>query len=110
MPRWLFWMVLTLVSWGIWAILLHEKLNTQRISGFHSQAMSTLGVLPIMLALFWTKEPAPAPNKRRGILLAFGSGIVSALGNIAYYAALGNADASTVVSLAALYPAVTILL
>jgi drug/metabolite transporter (DMT)-like permease len=90
--------------------LLHEKLNPQKISSPHSQAMSTLGVVPIVLALFWMKEPRPAPNKRRGVLLAFGSGVVSALGNIAYYAALGNADAATVVPLAALYPAVTILL
>jgi drug/metabolite transporter (DMT)-like permease len=110
MPRWLFWMVVTLASWGIWAILLHEKLNAQKISGMHSQAMSTLGIVPIVLALWWMNEPAPAPNKRRGVLLAFGSGVVSALGNIAYYAALSNAEAATVVPLAALYPAITILL
>lgn len=114
MPRWLFWMLVTLLSWGIWAILLHDeifnKLDAQKISPAHSQAMSTLGIVPILLALYWMKEPTPAPNKRRGALLAFGSGVVLALGNIAYYAALSNAEAATVVPLAALYPAVTILL
>jgi drug/metabolite transporter (DMT)-like permease len=42
--------------------------------------------------------------------LAFGAGVVSCLGNIAYYAALSDAKAATIVPLTALYPAVTIML
>jgi drug/metabolite transporter (DMT)-like permease len=110
MPRWIFWMLVTLLSWGVWAILLHEQLNPQSVSAAHSQAMSTLGILPIIAALAAMKDPAAAANRRRGVMLAFGSGIVSGLGNIGYYAALGNERAATVVPLAALYPAVTILL
>jgi drug/metabolite transporter (DMT)-like permease len=43
--------------------------------------------------------------------LAFGSGVVSCLGNIPYYTALsGGAKAATVVPLTSLYPLVTVLL
>jgi drug/metabolite transporter (DMT)-like permease len=110
MPRWLFWMLVTLLSWGLWAILLHEKLATQPVSAAQSQAMSTLGILPILIAVGLIKDESPPRNYRRGVVLAFGSGVISGLGNIGYYAALANSQASTVVPLAALYPAVTILL
>jgi len=110
MPRWLFWMIVTLLSWGLWAILLHERLYTQPVSATYSQALTTLGILPILAALLFMKDAEPPRDRRRGVLLAFGSGIVSGLGNIGYYAALDNAQAATVVPLAALYPAVTILL
>jgi drug/metabolite transporter (DMT)-like permease len=56
------------------------------------------------------KPPAAGGDRRRGVLLAFASGIISALGNVAYYAALGDSKAATMVPLTALYPAVTILL
>lgn len=108
MSRWLFWMLVTLLSWGIWAVL--SRLMGDEISPAHSQAMSTIGLAPIVVALWSMKEPATTGRRRRGVLLAFGSGIVSSVGNIAYYAALNNAKAATIVPLTALYPAVTILL
>lgn len=110
MARWHFWMLITLLSWGVWAILLHPKLNPQQVSAAHSQAMSTLGILPIMLALGLMKDSSRSGNRRRGIVLAFGSGVISGVANIGYYAALDNEQAATIVPLAALYPAVTILL
>jgi drug/metabolite transporter (DMT)-like permease len=108
MPRWLFWMLLTLLSWGIWAIL--SKFIPADISPAHSQAMSTIGLAPILAALWAMKDPAVPGNRRRGIVLAFTAGLISAVGNVAYYAALGDAKAATIVPLTALYPAVTILL
>ena len=110
MPRWIFWMLVTLLSWGIWAILLHEELNTENVSAAHSQAMSTMGIVPILIALGLMKDPVAPGNRRRGILLAFSSGVISGVGNIGYYAALDHEQAATIVPLAALYPAVTILL
>jgi drug/metabolite transporter (DMT)-like permease len=101
-------MLATLVSWGIWAVL--SRLIGENILPAHSQAMSTVGLVPIIVALGLMKEPAAPGNRRRGVLLAFGSGVVSSLGNIAYYAALGHAKAAAVAPLTAMYPAVTILL
>jgi len=108
MPRWLIWTLLTLLSWGIWAVLI--KLIDGQLSEAHSQAISTLGIVPILVALALTKESAPAGNRRHGIALAFGSGVLSCLGNIACYQAISHAKAATVVPLTALSPLVTVLL
>ena len=98
----------TLLSWGLWAIL-YTRIAGQ-LSEIHSQAISTLGVVPILVALWSAKEAPSVGNRSRGILLAFGSGIFSSLGNIACYQALSHAKAATVVPLTSLYPVVTILL
>jgi drug/metabolite transporter (DMT)-like permease len=87
MARWVFWMLLTLLSWGIWAVL--SRLIGADISPAQSQAMSTLRLAPIIVALGAIRERAIPGNRRIGVLLAFGAGVVSCLGNIAYYAALG---------------------
>jgi uncharacterized membrane protein len=108
MARWHFWTLLTILTWGVWAIL--YRLIADEISEAHSQAISTLGVIPI-LAILWLLPDSPAiGNRWRGKWLAFGSGVVSCLGNIACYQALSHAKASIVVPLTALYPLVTILL
>jgi bacterial/archaeal transporter family protein len=108
MPRWVAWTFLTLVSWGLWAIL--TKLIGGDISEAQIQVISTIGVLPILAALWFMPESVPAANRRRGILLALAAGIISCIGNIAYYAALGDAKAATVIPLTALYPVVTVIL
>ncbi|MEX2091341.1 MAG: DMT family transporter [Pirellulales bacterium] len=108
MPLWIAWTLLTLVSWGVWAILF--RLIGSDISPAHSQAISTLGILPVFAALWLVKESPGTCNRRRGILLALGSGILSCLGNVACYEALNHAKAATVIPLTALYPVVTVLL
>jgi transporter family protein len=108
MPRWIAWTLLTLVSWGIWAILF--RLMDEQLSPAHSQALSTLGVLPILICLALVRD-APSPGHHwRGVGLAFGSGIVSCLANVACYEALNHAKAATIIPLTALYPVVTVLL
>jgi drug/metabolite transporter (DMT)-like permease len=106
--RSLFWTIATLVSWGIWAILAKEI--GEALTPSQSQVLSTLGMLPLLAGLALVNAPPAIGNRRRGIALAFGSGVVSAIGNIPYYAALGGGNAATVVPLAALYPLVTVLL
>jgi drug/metabolite transporter (DMT)-like permease len=108
-PRWLIWTVATLLAWGIWAIL--AKQIGDALSPSQSQMLSTLGLLPILAALALNQETQAPRNRRRGIILAFGSGVVSCIGNIPYYTALGGgAKAATVVPLTSLYPLVTVLL
>jgi drug/metabolite transporter (DMT)-like permease len=81
------------------------------LSPVQSQVLSTLGLLPIVAALAIYHEPKAPGSKRRGIALAFGSGVISCLGNIPYYAALsGGAKAATVIPLTSLYPLVTVAL
>jgi transporter family protein len=61
--------------------------------------------------LWLMKESLPTGSPRRGFLLAFGSGIVSCLGNIGlFYLFSRGAKAATIIPITALYPAVTVLL
>ena len=108
MPHWIAWTLLTLLTWGIWAILFGRI--GKEITPAHCQVISTLGITPILLALWWIKDTPSSGSRRRGIWLALGSGILSCLGNIACYAALNHGKAATVIPLTALYPVVTVLL
>jgi len=109
MPAWLTWTFVALLSWGIWAIL--AKLLGNALTGEQSQALSTLGILPILLALLLSKRTRLRGAPGKGVMLALAGGVVTCLGNVAYYAALGRGEkVATVVSLTALYPLTTILL
>ena len=109
MPRWLRWTLLALLSWGGWAIM--AKLIGPALSGTHSQALSTLGILPVMLALGVSRHRSTTGIRRRGVWYALAGGAVSCLGNAAYYGILRRGGkAALIVPLTALYPLVTILL
>jgi bacterial/archaeal transporter family protein len=111
MSRWLFWTLLTVITWGIWAVL-PKWIGSDLASAAHVQAASTLGIIPVIIMLWMMKDTSNSGQRRqRGVLLALGSGIVSCLANIAYFEVLGrDAQASSVIPVTALYPAVTVLL
>jgi bacterial/archaeal transporter family protein len=110
MARWLGWTMATIFTWGIWAIL--SKLIADEIqSPALSQALTTIGIVPVVLALWMMNDSPTAGTSRHGILLALGSGIVSCLGNIAYFDVFSRGTkAAAVIPITALYPAVTVLL
>lgn len=109
MPRWFFWTLLALACWGVWAVM--SKLIGEALSAPHSQALSTLGLLPVMGALAFSRKRSESATSRRGIVCAFGAGVLGCLGNVAYYHALSlGGKASTVTPLTALYPLVTVIL
>lgn len=110
-PRWAYWTMLAWLSYGLWAIL--SRLFGEALSPAHGQALSTLGMLPVMAALALSRNgAATVPRRwRRGVSLALLGGVVSCLGNIPYFSVLSSsAKAATVVPVTALYPLVTILL
>lgn len=108
MPQWLFWTLLTLVSWGVWAVLF-RRIEGQ-LSESQCQIVSTLGVLPVLAILWPSANMAASGWFTVGSAFAFGAGLLSCLGNIACYHAIRHAKASTVVPLTAMSPVVTILL
>lgn len=109
MARWLLWAYTALGSWGLWAIL--SKLIGDALSPAHSQALSTLGFLPVLIALVFVPGAHPNGSTLRGTWLAVVAGLVTSLGNLTYYAALQRGEkAVTVIPLTALYPVVTIAL
>src|SRR5688500_1458554 len=76
--RWLAWRLLPVLAWGLWAIL--SKLIADEISSpAHIQAASPIGIVPVVVALWMMKESPAIGSARRGVLLAFGAGIVSCL-------------------------------
>ena len=109
MPRWLIWSLVALLSWGVWALL--SKVVGDSLSAAHSQALSTIGLLPVLLALGLSKRLSATGNQYRGALYAVVGGALSAAGNVAYYHAMNlGGKAALVVPLTALYPLVTVLL
>src|SRR6185503_10794738 len=116
MHRWLLWTLLAILCWGLWALL--GKLIGEALSPSLTQALSTIGLVPVMLLMVVsiknqgnTNERSALPARRRGALVALGAGILACLGNVAYYGVLNRgAKAATVVALTALYPVVTVLL
>ncbi len=109
MPRWFLLTVVAVLCWGVWAVL--SKLIGDSVTAAQSQALSTVGLLPVMLALGRSKKLTAAGNRRRGAINSFLAGALTCAGNVAYYHALNlGGKAATVVPLTALYPLVTIVL
>jgi drug/metabolite transporter (DMT)-like permease len=109
MSSWLLWTIAALLSWGVWAVL--SKLLGNALTAEQSQALSTLGLAPILLPLAWSARRALPTASRKGLALAFLGGTITCLGNIAYYSALARGEkVATVASITAIAPLVTVLL
>jgi transporter family protein len=109
LPQWFFWTLLAILCWGLWALT--SKLIGNALTAAQSQALSTLGTIPVLLILSLSKSNIPSKTTKRGAAIGFGAGVLVCLGNIAYYYALNiGGKAATIISVTALYPLVTILL
>ncbi len=108
MPRWLLWTAAAVLSWGVWAVL--GKAIGNSLSAATQQVISTLGFLPVILALGLARKRLVRTGQRWGLACALAAGAVSCLGNLPYYDLLGREKAAAVVPLTALYPLVTIAL
>ena len=109
MPTWFIWTSAALLSWGVWAVL--SKALGDSLSAEQSQALSTLGLIPILLPLALKCRGSLRSASRRGLTLAFIGGIITCLGNIAFYAALARGEkVATVASITAIAPLITVLL
>ena len=107
MRAWFAWSLVAMVSWGVWAIT--GRVIGDALTPAQSQALSTLGMLPVIAVLpFLGKKELPR-NPRKGTIVAIAAGILSCLGNVTYYYVLNSGEkAATVVPLTAMYPLVTI--
>jgi transporter family protein len=110
MPRWLAWTLITVVTWGVWSFVA-RLLAADIESPAQAQAVSTIGIVPVLIVLFAIKDAPGAGNRLIGVSLALGSGIISCLGNIAYFDVFNRGGkAAAVIPVTALYPVVTVLL
>jgi len=109
MPRWFLWTVAAMLSWGVWAVL--GKVIGDGLTAAQSQALSSLGFLPVMLALCMSRQRLIWGGHRWGVFYAVAGGAVSCLGNLPYYDLLSRGEkAAAVVPLTALAPLVTVVL
>jgi len=100
---WVAFAVLTVVFWGLWALL--SKMAGDTLTAAQSQVISTIGLLPILAVL---GRKGVSPSSKRGMLLALGGGLIGGAGNALFYRVLALEQATTVVPLTAFYPMVTI--
>src|SRR5438552_3945524 len=108
-PSWFFWTLIALFSWGVWAIL--YRLIGDALSPAQSQALSTLGLIPVAVALGLSRRVSVTGACSRGATFAFAAGTLVCAGNVAYYRALQLGDkTAVVVALTGLYPLVTVIL
>jgi drug/metabolite transporter (DMT)-like permease len=109
MPRWISYTLFTMILWGGWGVVSKPLANA--FSAWQIQTLSTLGILPVLAVLAFQPGLARGPRSWRGFWIAFASGAVTSLGNVACYQALAmGGKAAAVIPLTALYPLVTIVL
>jgi transporter family protein len=105
--NWFLYTLLTVLLWGGWGLV--SKPVSDRLAPWQVQTVSALGLLPVIAVLGCSKNLRRGANPPRGFRLAFVSGAVATIGNIAYYKSLSaGGKAAAVTPLTALYPVVTI--
>ncbi len=108
MKKWLVYSLATVLAWGAWGALAKA---VEHVPAGQTQALSTWGVLPVMLAACLSPKVRQGTAMWLGGLIALVSGLMVGLGNLAYYAALTmGSQVATTISLTMLYPLVTVIL
>jgi len=98
---------MTVMLWGVWGVF--SKLASPHAKPRQAllfQAVGAIAFAVVVLVLERFKVTATLP----GFGWSFGAGFFTFMGFLAFFAALEQGKASTVVTLSALYPVVTILL
>lgn len=107
MKDWYFYALTTIVVWGIWGVFsklaaAHSKPRQMLI--FQSVGVVAFALLVLALEKFRIEPSLP------GFSWSFAAGFFTFIGFLTFFAALEHGKASTVVTLSALYPVVTIFL
>lgn len=107
LPKWLIYAILSLLLWGAFGFL--GKVGADRISPSEMQFFFTIGVLPVAFLCAHRLKFKIASSKR-GVAYSILTGIVSALGSLAFFAAMKSGQASIIAPATSLYPALTVVL
>ena len=109
LPRWLLFSLLTIVVWGAWGAV--SKMASNGIDADTNQVFFTVGLLPLILFVWWSPRTRGGKNRKAGIAWAFLTGILGGTGNIAFFHAFViGGKASIVTPVTALFPLVTVIL
>ncbi|HUW22308.1 MAG TPA: DMT family transporter [Candidatus Bathyarchaeia archaeon] len=104
------YLLLIFILWGTWGFF--SKIATNRLGGFQTMFWDSLGFILafIFFLLLSLKKLLPLKTNLPEIFLAALGGVFGMLGYIFFYLLLSKNEASIVVPLTALYPALTIFL
>ena len=106
---WLWLSLLTVFLWGGWG--LESKIIAERISPWMNQVLFTVGLLPPMIWMFFSKNLRKGASLQKGGAYAFATGVLGGTGNIAFIASMGaGGKAAIVVPFVGLAPLVTVLM
>ena len=111
-PAWLWLSMLAMMLWGAWGI--QSKLVMETMTPLANQIVFVVGLVPLAIWCLFAQPRIAATlsrERRVGSLYAFLTGILGAVGNIAFFVALATGGAaSIVVPLTSLFPLVTVVL
>ena len=109
LPAWLWLSLLTIFLWGAWG--LESKIIAERISPWMNQVLFTLGLLPPMAWMMFSKNLRTGASLPKGGAYAFVTGVLGGTGNIAFIASMGlGGKGSVVVPFVGLAPLVTVIM
>lgn len=107
MKTWYVYCILTVVTWGLWGVF--SKIASNYAKPRQALIFQTVGVLAFGLVVL-VMEKFRIEWSAAGFSWAAIGGFLAFVGFLTFFAALEQGKASTVVTLSALYPLVTILL
>lgn len=107
MRDWYFYALTTVVVWGIWGVF--SKLAAAHSKPRQMLIFQSLGVIAFALLVLALEKFRIEPSLK-GFSWSFAAGFFTFIGFLTFFAALEHGKASTVVTLSALYPVVTIFL
>lgn len=107
MKTWYLYSILTVVTWGLWGVF--SKIASNYAKPKQALIFQTVGVLAFGLVVL-VMEKFRIEWSAAGFSWAAIGGFLAFVGFLTFFAALEQGKASTVVTLSALYPLVTILL
>jgi transporter family protein len=103
MKAWVIYSLLCLILWGLWGFVL--KIGYSGSSWVQVYFLSSLASFTIALTVFLLYR-APISINKYAIIAAF-AGVLGGLGYVFFVKALETGEASIVIPLTALYPALT---
>ncbi len=107
MRTWYLYALMTVLMWGVWGVF--SKFASANSKPRQVLIFQSIGVLAFALVVL-TMEKFKIEWSVPGFSWSFAAGFFTFIGFLTFFAALEKGKASTVVTLSALYPVVTILL
>jgi transporter family protein len=104
---WYLYTVLTVITWGLWGVF--SKLSANYSKPKQALLFQTIGVLGFAVVVLFL-EKFKIQWSLPGFTWAALAGFLAFVGFLTFFAALEGGKATTVVTLSALYPLVTILI